>query len=108
MSQDRSYFFFKHSLAEALEEVATGVFEDTGLNDEHAGDGCLYDVHDYWLLIIDYWWLIIRKLIKLRKCLMTDYWWLMIDYWLLIQYIVQFSQQGHNRVRGQVPDSFMS
>ena len=25
-----------------------------------------------WLMIDDYWLLIIRKLIKLRKCLMTD------------------------------------
>ena len=36
----------KLSLRETLEEVASRVFEDAGLNDEDAGDGCLYDVHD--------------------------------------------------------------
>ena len=46
MPKDGRYFLVKLSLRETLEEVATGVFEYTGLNDEHAGDGCLYDVHD--------------------------------------------------------------
>ena len=40
-------FLVKLSLRETLEEVATGVFEYTGLNDEHAGDICLYYIHDY-------------------------------------------------------------
>ena len=31
---------------ESSRKIASGVFEYTGLNDEHAGDGCLYDVHD--------------------------------------------------------------
>ena len=35
MTQDWSNLLFKLSLAEALEEVASGVFENTGLNDEH-------------------------------------------------------------------------
>ena len=47
MPKDGRYFLVKFSLREALEEVATRVFEDTGLNDEHAGDICLYYIHDY-------------------------------------------------------------
>ena len=45
MPKNRRYFLIELSLREDLEEVASGVFEYTGLNDEHAGDGCLYDVH---------------------------------------------------------------
>ena len=40
------YFLIKLALSEALEEVASGVFEYAGLNNENARDGCLYDVHD--------------------------------------------------------------
>ena len=40
------YFLIKLSLREALEEVASGVFEYTGLNDEHAVDICLNYVHN--------------------------------------------------------------
>ena len=47
MPKDGSYLIIESPLREALEEVSSGVFEDTGLNDEDAGDGCLYDVHDY-------------------------------------------------------------
>ena len=47
MPKDGRYFLIEFPLREALKEIATGVFEDTGLNDEHAGDGRLYDVHDY-------------------------------------------------------------
>ena len=39
-------FLVNLSLRETLKELAAGVFEDTGLNDEHAGDICLYDIHD--------------------------------------------------------------
>ena len=39
------YLLVELSLRETLEEVASGVFEDSGLNDEDAGDGCLYYVH---------------------------------------------------------------
>ena len=46
MPKDGRYLFIEFSLREALEEIATGVFEDTRLNNEDAGDGCLYDVHD--------------------------------------------------------------
>ena len=46
MPKDGRYFLVKLPLREALEEIAAGVFEDTGLNDEHAGDICLYYVHD--------------------------------------------------------------
>ena len=45
MSNDGSYLIFEFPLGEALEEVATGVFEDTGLNNEHAGDICFYNFH---------------------------------------------------------------
>ena len=45
MPKDGRYFLIELSLREALEEVASGVFEYARLNDEHAGDGCLYDVH---------------------------------------------------------------
>ena len=38
MTQDWSNLLFKLSLREALEEIASGVFEDARLNDEHAGD----------------------------------------------------------------------
>ena len=41
------YFLVESPLREALEEITAGVFEDTGLNDEHAGDICFYYVHDY-------------------------------------------------------------
>ena len=47
MPKDGRYFLVKLSLREALEEVAAGVFEDTRLNDEHAGDICLNYIHDY-------------------------------------------------------------
>ena len=47
MPKDGRYFLIELSLRETLEEIATGVFEYSRLNDEHAGDGCLYDVHDY-------------------------------------------------------------
>ena len=53
MPKDGRYFIIEFSLREALEEVATGVFEYARLNDEHAGNICLYYVHDYWLLITD-------------------------------------------------------
>ena len=46
MPRYRRYLLVKLSLRKTLEEIATGVFEDTGLNDEHAGDICLYDIHD--------------------------------------------------------------
>ena len=39
------HFIIEFPLREALEEIASGVFEDARLNDEHARDGCLYDVH---------------------------------------------------------------
>ena len=45
MPKDGRNLLVELSLREALEEIAAGVFEDTGLNDEHARDGCLYDVH---------------------------------------------------------------
>ena len=47
MPKDGRYFLIELSLREALEEITSGVFEDTGLNDEHAGDICLYYIHDY-------------------------------------------------------------
>ena len=52
MSKYGRYFLIELSLREAFEEIAAGVFEYTGLNDEHAGDGCLYNVHDDRLLMI--------------------------------------------------------
>ena len=45
MPKDGLYFLVELSLREALEEVATGVFEDSRLNNEHAGDICLYYIH---------------------------------------------------------------
>ena len=39
------YFLIELSLWEALKEVAAGVFEDTGLNDEHAVYWCFYYFH---------------------------------------------------------------
>ena len=47
MPKDGCYLLIKLSLREALEEVASRVFEYTGLNDEHAGDICLNYIHDY-------------------------------------------------------------
>ena len=41
----RSSVLIELPLGEALEEVASGVFEDSRLNDEHAGDICFYNVH---------------------------------------------------------------
>ena len=38
MSNDGSFLIIEFPLRETLEEIASGVFEDTGLNDEHAGD----------------------------------------------------------------------
>ena len=48
MPKDGRNFLIELSLREALEEVATGVFEYAGLNDEHARDMCLNYIHDYW------------------------------------------------------------
>ena len=47
MPKDGCYLLIKLSLREALEEVASGVFEDTGINDEQARDICLYNFHCY-------------------------------------------------------------
>ena len=44
-------FFVKLSLREALEEVASSVFEDAWLNDEHAVDICFYYFHIQILLL---------------------------------------------------------
>ena len=46
MPKNGRYFLIELSLRETLEEIASGVFEYAGLNDEDAGDGCLYDIHD--------------------------------------------------------------
>ena len=46
MPKNGRYSLVKFPLREALEEIASGVFEYAGLNDEDAGDGCLYDIHD--------------------------------------------------------------
>ena len=45
MSNDGSYLIIESPLREALEEIAAGVFEYTGLNNEHAGDICLNYFH---------------------------------------------------------------
>ena len=55
MPKDGRYFLVEFPLREALEEIAAGVFEYTGLNDEHAGDICLYYFHKnkcvtFWVL----------------------------------------------------------
>ena len=67
--------FIELSLREALEEIASGVFEYTWLNDEHAVDICLYYFHNE---------LIIRKLIKLRKFLIGDYLLIIGDVYIVI------------------------
>ena len=54
MPKDGRYFLIKFSLREALEEITAGVFEDTGLNNENAGDISLYNVHNDWWLIINF------------------------------------------------------
>ena len=47
MPKDGRYHGIEIPLRETLEEVTAGVFEETGLNDEHAGDICLYNFHCY-------------------------------------------------------------
>ena len=47
MPKDGRYFLVKLPLREALEEIAAGVFEYTGLNDEHAVDICIDYFHCY-------------------------------------------------------------
>ena len=44
-AQEWALLYYRIPLREALEEIAAGVFEDTGLYDEHAGDICLYYIH---------------------------------------------------------------
>ena len=46
MPKDGRYFLIELTLRETLEEIAAGVFEYAGLNDEHAGDICLYYIHN--------------------------------------------------------------
>ena len=46
------YLLFEFSQREALEEIASGVFEYTRLNDEYAGDICFYYFHNE--LMTDY------------------------------------------------------
>ena len=46
MPKNGRYLLVEFSLRETLEEVATGVFEDTWFYDEHAGDICLNYVHN--------------------------------------------------------------
>ena len=45
MPKNGCYFLVKLPLRETLEEIATGVFEDSGLNDEHAVYWCFYYFH---------------------------------------------------------------
>ena len=45
MPKNGCYLLVKLPLRETLKEVASGVFEYARLNDEHAGDICLYYVH---------------------------------------------------------------
>ena len=47
MPQDRSNLFFKLSLAETLEEVATSITEETWLYNENAIYFCLYYIHRF-------------------------------------------------------------
>ena len=49
MSNDGRYFIIEFPLREALEEVASGVFEYTGLNNELARDICFYYFHKNFL-----------------------------------------------------------
>ena len=42
---DFAYFFFEFSLGEAFEEIASGVFEHFGFDDNEAGYFGLNDVH---------------------------------------------------------------
>ena len=60
--KDGRYLIIKFSLREALEEIASGVFEYTWLNDEHAGDICFYYFHFQILLLHLY-----------QTCLYIDY-----------------------------------
>ena len=57
MSNDGSFLIIEFPLWEALEEVASGVFEYSGLNDEHARDIYFYNFHkkndDLLLILID-------------------------------------------------------
>ena len=46
VSQDWGYFLFKLSLAEALEEIATSISEETWLYNEHAFNICFDYIHD--------------------------------------------------------------
>ena len=46
VSQDWGNLFFKLSLAEALEEVATSITEEAWLNNENAFYFCFYYIHD--------------------------------------------------------------
>ena len=45
MPKNGRYLLVEFSLRETLEEIAAGVFEYAGLNDEHARDICLYYFH---------------------------------------------------------------
>ena len=51
MTKDWDHSFVEVSLGETLEEITSGVFEYTGLNDEHAGDICLNYIHFQILLL---------------------------------------------------------
>ena len=46
VSQDWGNLFFKLSLADALEEVATGITEEAWLNNENAFNICFNYIHD--------------------------------------------------------------
>ena len=50
MPKDGRYLLVEFPLWEAFEEVAAGVVEYTGLNDEHAGDMCLNYFHKIFCL----------------------------------------------------------
>ena len=51
VSQDRSYLFFKLSLAETFEEVATSITEEAWLYNENAFNICFDYIHNIYLLI---------------------------------------------------------
>ena len=51
MPKDGRYFLVKLPMREALEEVASGVFEYAGLNDEHTGDICFDYLHNQFVVL---------------------------------------------------------
>ena len=79
------YLRIKFPLREALEEIASGVLEYAGLNNEHAGDICLNYFHKIKL----------KYVVGVRKRSLLGWTWIEVNWtWIFVKYWRQQEQLG--------------